>query len=351
MKKIFTLISMAMVAMSMNAQTPEKWEAEQVTKTTVVEEKTVYSIDESKVVTTENPGTNYLVAGTYEKPIDPEPTYEQAKAVASAVKLYDYTIEFGTASIKWKAISTPNSNATTVNDAWSLQDKTGGNQALNTDDCLPPFNMYIQAKAGNPSIGDYIAYWFPGSNGPSLKLPQETYWTPGCGKLPTKGAYYEITPSVDGALRAAIFVNKNLANRPIYIVNKADLSVMAPADYNFEGFLNNNTWKGYPDGGEANVPYNKFNTTEDYLIVNLNQNFFGYLNVNLKANQTYLLLTPQGQIGLYGYYFVPSGGGSGIETVKAAQNVNAPMYNLAGQKVEKGFKGITIQNGKKIVVK
>ena len=43
---------------------------------------------------------------------------------------------------------------------------------------------------------------------------------------------------------------------------------------------------------------------------------------------------------------------TGIETVKTNNVVkNAPIYNLAGQRVENGFKGLTIQNGKKFVVK
>ncbi len=42
---------------------------------------------------------------------------------------------------------------------------------------------------------------------------------------------------------------------------------------------------------------------------------------------------------------------SGITVVKAAVNANAPVYNLAGQKVNASFKGIAIQNGKKVVLK
>ena len=47
-----------------------------------------------------------------------------------------------------------------------------------------------------------------------------------------------------------------------------------------------------------------------------------------------------------------SGSTTGITSVKneAASN-NAPMYNLAGQSVDKGYKGIVIKNGKKIVLK
>jgi hypothetical protein len=44
-------------------------------------------------------------------------------------------------------------------------------------------------------------------------------------------------------------------------------------------------------------------------------------------------------------------GGAGIETLNVAKSINAPMYNLAGQKVDSNFKGIVLQNGKKMVVK
>ena len=44
--------------------------------------------------------------------------------------------------------------------------------------------------------------------------------------------------------------------------------------------------------------------------------------------------------------------GTGIETVKAADKANnGVLYNIAGQKVDKSFKGIVIMNGKKFVVK
>ncbi len=44
---------------------------------------------------------------------------------------------------------------------------------------------------------------------------------------------------------------------------------------------------------------------------------------------------------------------SGIESVKGIQttNVHAPMYNMAGQRVADGYKGLVIMNGKKVVMK
>ncbi len=41
----------------------------------------------------------------------------------------------------------------------------------------------------------------------------------------------------------------------------------------------------------------------------------------------------------------------GIKTVNAAANANAALYNVAGQKVNEGFKGLVIKNGKKMIQK
>lgn len=42
---------------------------------------------------------------------------------------------------------------------------------------------------------------------------------------------------------------------------------------------------------------------------------------------------------------------TGIKTVKADATENGATYNLAGQKVDENYKGVVIQNGKKVVVK
>ena len=46
---------------------------------------------------------------------------------------------------------------------------------------------------------------------------------------------------------------------------------------------------------------------------------------------------------------VTIGDATAIKSVKAGVDANAPVYNLAGQKVNKNFKGVVIQNGKKVV--
>lgn len=59
--------------------------------------------------------------------------------------------------------------------------------------------------------------------------------------------------------------------------------------------------------------------------------------------------------GSNGYYYItwsPTKEDSGISSVTAkAENDNAPMYNLAGQRVSKNAKGLVIKNGKKMILK
>jgi hypothetical protein len=43
---------------------------------------------------------------------------------------------------------------------------------------------------------------------------------------------------------------------------------------------------------------------------------------------------------------------TGINAVRSeVENENAPIYNLAGQRVDKSYKGVVIQNDKKFIQK
>lgn len=69
-----------------------------------------------------------------------------------------------------------------------------------------------------------------------------------------------------------------------------------------------------------------------------------YLPINDTAIHSARVFTYKG--------FNPPTGIEAIQTVKdKTADANAPIYNLAGQRVNKGTKGILIQNGKKFVVK
>ncbi|MDD7691231.1 MAG: hypothetical protein PT953_00840 [Prevotella sp.] len=80
-----------------------------------------------------------------------------------------------------------------------------------------------------------------------------------------------------------------------------------------------------------------------------------------KDAATYFVNACGSKITCNGFVFIPgatsignisfAGAGTGINgiTVDGADNANAPVYNLAGQRVSKDAKGILIQNGKKFI--
>ena len=154
-----------------------------------------------------------------------------------------------------------------------------------------------------------------------------------------------------------------------------------------------------------------------YVIEKGNQAVWGWITFNVEAGESYVVYQQSSQLGFGGYEFTPTGGSaetytacykegednkiaaefaavvdasdkatnvtdegsvvnltttnmavkavggstptevtpdltpSGIETVKVVKDVNAPIYNLAGQKVNNDYKGVVIQNGKKFMNK
>lgn len=76
----------------------------------------------------------------------------------------------------------------------------------------------------------------------------------------------------------------------------------------------------------------------------------------MQSYETYWIFGKNWQIGFQGVKFFKGKTikdyNTGVKAVKVAEeDANAPIYNLAGQKVEKSQKGILIQNGKKFVNK
>ena len=186
----------------------------------------------------------------------------------------------------------------------------------------------------------------------------EPVWEPGDGDLPAKGCYYEFTCKKDGVLTIALSLNKNLANNKLYIIDESTKSdgylALTNDKLTIKGFRNGNTFETESDRGTTNLV--DWTLKDDYLITTANisnggtnRAFFGYVSFDVKAGVTYMAISPKSQLGLYGCSFSAT---TGIENVKnTIVNISAPIYNLAGQKVNSSYKGIAIQNGKKFVVK
>ena len=89
-----------------------------------------------------------------------------------------------------------------------------------------------------------------------------------------------------------------------------------------------------------------------HYVLKQNAEGVGFYKVNnddykVRANSAYLALT----VGAGAKGFIPVDGTTAIELVDTANEVAAPAYNLQGQRVSNGYKGVVIVNGKKIMMK
>lgn len=358
MKKIFTLISMAMVAMSMNAQSePEFWEASKNLTFAEVEGQQVLQNMTKSANTT---ATLKKVPTTYNLPGGDQPDEATVRADATAVlSLDDYTFTGSTANVTVTGVATPNSG-TEPKEIWKM---AGANNVLLTEanlgeQCLIPFEgQYVVSGNGNPALETY-EYYFMNSD-PKEVGPRyyETYWS--AGNLPLKGCYYKFSVKAQGTMIIGFFLNKNLNANSLILLDGATKAPVAKDKILISAFRQNCNFEGEQLGENPVtthvVPYtlddNGLVQYEHLDLGGTNRPLYGYMSFDTEANKDYYMFSPKSQMGLYGFYFQAEGG-SGIETVKAqTNNANAPVYNLAGQQVAKNFKGMVIQNGKKFVVK
>lgn len=322
MKKIFTLVSVVLCAMSANAQT-ESWSVANEDGTLKAE----------------------YVANS-----DPE---------AMSV------VEFSTTNVKGSHTSGPVAGYTDA-ETTPLEanyDNSWGNinkKDLSADGSVAPF-YYVQGK-GNPvniekvtweevmtdgvPTGMYRAYW------------EDAYYFPdGTAGLPTNGTYVTLTPSVDGTLKVAVWVNKG--NRDVYVVKGSDATALAlGTDVTISGYINgqnNEVAEGDPLAGypmfQESIATKGTEGTDAYVLGEGNQACWVYLTFAATAGETYYVFNKNTQIGFGGFEFTAGTAGINDITVDAAADENAPVYNLAGQRVSKDTKGILIQNGKKFVNK
>ena len=321
MKKIFTLAAVAVAAISANAQT-ESWYVNNSDGTLKAEYVANSDPNAMSVVTfsTENvEGTH--TSGPIAGYVDGETTPLEAK----------------------------------VDNSWGGIQK----KALSSDGSVAEF-YYVQGK-GNPvnidkvtweeivtddvPTGVYRAYW------------NDAYYNPdGTAGLPTNGTYVTLTPKAEGQLKVAVWINKG--NRDVYVVKKSDAKALAlGTDVVISGYVNGTNWdveeesplKGYPMYQES-IATKGTEGTDAYVIGEGNQACWVYLTFTAAANETYYVFNKNTQIGFGGFEF--TSGSTGIsEITTTVDNANAPVYNLAGQRVSKDAKGILIQNGKKFIRK
>ena len=75
--------------------------------------------------------------------------------------------------------------------------------------------------------------------------------------------------------------------------------------------------------------------------------FYKWAGKDIAANKAYLEYSASAKALSFEFNGEPSG----IESISDNANINASMYNLKGMKVDKNYKGIVVNKGKKYIVK
>ena len=157
-------------------------------------------------------------------------------------------------------------------------------------------------------------------------------------KSGTESAHIEVVALVDGKLAVAAKYGKN---KPIWAASIETAKYEDEIDYlDLSGQNNMGVWGQYikEDG-----------TLGDAVTATATADVYSALEYDLKAGNTYFFWVSGSKIMLCGLTFTAGATGINGITVDGADNANAPVYNLAGQRVSKDAKGILIQNGKKFI--
>lgn len=326
MKKIFTLVIVALAAVSVNAQTTtDKW-----------------------VVNNEDGSlkSEYV-----------------ANTDASAMSV----VSFSTTAVSGTHTSGPVSGYEdgTVTPLTPKVDNTWGgikSQPLSKDGSVAPF-YYVQGK-GNPVNLDKIDWEEVVTDDVPTgvyraKWDSAYYVADGTAGLPKNGTYITVTPKVDGTMKVAVWVNKG--NRDTYVAKASDAKALAfGTDITVSGYVqatNNET----TDTESPLYGYMKYQDeiamkgtegTDAYIIGGGNRPAWVYLTFKATKDETYYIFNKSTQIGFGGIEFTYDASTLGISEITANEaDANAPVYNIAGQRVSKNAKGILIQNGKKFIRK
>jgi len=371
MKKIFTLICMAFVAMSVNAQTPDD---------------EYLAIDDEKNFNTEfgNAIVGEYTDGEGNKKVD-----YTAKNIVNGQSVVTYQ----GSHVTMTAVSNGTPEDLLAEEGYTQEQSFDNTNWPKWGD--PQWKVFNKSKKiwhyndANEQVVDFMFYAIQGTANPVTGFKSKVvttdevfskltadydgyYFNPSTStSVPISGEYFTFKADADGMFRIGFAVASG-ANRYMYIVEQSTVRTLETSEYKVEGYVNGiDNEKGEPmwqasimvnaDRSIGNAEGTTYKDGEWQTRNELTCDKCGWFVFNAKANETYYIFTPNTQFGFRNYEFyinksiddyTPQNP-AGIESVKtvANNNANAPMYNLAGQKVAKDFKGMVIQNGRKFVNK
>lgn len=321
MKKFFTLAAVACMAMSVNAQ--EVWTVN--TPEGTLKSEYVPNADAASMSVVSFSTTN--VEGTHTS--GPVAGYTDAEITPLEPK---------------------------VDNTWgNLQKKDLSN--IEKGGTVAPI-YYVQGK-GNPVNLEKVTFEEVVTDGSPTGMYRakwdDAYYAPdGSAGLPKNGTYVTLKSKVAGMMKVTVWINKG--SRDVYVVKGSDAKALAlGTEVIASGYINgqNNDVAEGPLAGyprfQDNIASKGAEGADAYVVGAGNQAFWGYLTFIAQPNETYYIFNKNTQIGFGGFEFEAGVTGISDVTVNAGVDANAPIYNLAGQRVGKDAKGILIQNGRKII--
>lgn len=321
MKKFFTLAAVACMAMSVNAQ--EVWTVN--TPEGTLKSEYVPNADAAAMSVVSFSTTN--VEGTHTS--GPVAGYTDAETTPLEPK---------------------------VDNTWgNLQKKDLSN--IEKGGTVAPI-YYVQGK-GNPVNLEKVTFEEVVTDGYPTGMYRakwdDAYYAPdGSAGLPKNGTYVTLKSKVAGKMKVTIWINKG--SRDVYVVKGSDAKALAlGTEVIASGYINgqNNDVAEGPLAGyprfQDNIVSKGAEGADAYVVGAGNQAFWGYLTFIAQPNETYYIFNKNTQIGFGGFEFEAGVTGISDVIVNAGVDKNAPIYNLAGQRVGKDAKGILIQNGRKII--
>lgn len=290
----------------------------------------------------------------------------KADYVANADPNKASVVEFSTAHVAGTHVSGPIAGykdadkvplEPNVDNSWGNISK----KDLSKDGSVAPF-YYVQGK-GNPVNLDKVTFEEITTDGEPTGMYRaywdNAYYNPdGTAGLPGNGTYVTVKPSVNGTMKVAVWINKG--SRDIYVVKASDAKALAlGTDVKVSGYINGQNWNDEITANENLIGYPLFQEdiatkgtegADAYVVGAGNQAAWVYLTFEAAANETYYIFNKNTQVGFSGIEFTAADQ-SGIADIIADKTLdeNAPIYNVYGQRVNKDYKGVLIQNGKKFI--
>ena len=235
MKKIFTLIAVALATMSVQAQT-ESYKPINVAAdgtislapefTAVIDgDGNATNVADGKSIVTINTANMTVEAvggATIANKIDPEdPKANIGQDLVPGAVIDEEAHTYEIASIgSWNPISWKNGN-----------NKVDINDANGT-------KLYFVMGTGNPYVKMFCEEVFRDGTATGTYRAQYEYYKPGMQTMPLVGLYYKFTPKVDGTLKVLVWANKG--NRNTYVIDNVTKQAVPL------------TAEGYVNGKKAN---------------------------------------------------------------------------------------------------